>query len=662
MTYKLAVVLFLAVSAFAAAKEDEVRFEVARQWAEKGEYDKAVQELRMYLSDHPDAAEVYARIGSLRLRQGNAKLASENFKIALSKNPSVVEAHKGLAQAYEKMGEGDKALAEWKRLRDSDADPETKRLAAEKVKSAATGSSAASGSPAAPAEPKPSNAKVTPVPGNEGPTPRPAEKPRATVPAPAEAAYSPALDSASGASPRGIYATREFQDALRHYREKKTDSALTDLKKCLARNPGHPGAYYLGGVIRYEKGDYSKAAYNFKRSFGYPDRGFNAHFYLGRIYQREDRNTDAIAAYQEYLKDTKSETGRKQVEGYLAQLQAGEPPKAPEVKPGQGNAKVTPPAPAAPRAPAAVSRTGGLPVAADGLIPFLAADSASAAGRKIIDAYDAFKDEKYEKAATMLKDVIRGYGGSQNAEAAALDLAAVYIRLGLWDNARDRVQEYLAQAKQPPRFADAANYLSGLIQLGKKDGDKAERSLLAVNAGGPEAPPREEVDFRLAQAGALLQDNKKWSGYLEKAQASAVDPHRKAALWQQLGFLHSKFGSAEKALEFFRKSQEDCKDSALDAICAESQLRMADLEFKRKGWKAALNLYRQFATKHPGHAEAAWAHYQMANVYRATNNFESALNEYKQVIDNYPDSYWAAQAKWKREDTIWRKEYEEVLD
>jgi hypothetical protein len=38
------------------------------------------------------------------------------------------------------------------------------------------------------------------------------------------------------------------------------------------------------------------------------------------------------------------------------------------------------------------------------------------------------------------------------------------------------------------------------------------------------------------------------------------------------------------------------------------------------------------------------------------------LNEYKRVIDNYPESYWASQAKWKREDTIWKKEYEEVLD
>src|SRR5688572_1429078 len=50
--------------------QDDLRLEVARQWAEKGDYERAVQELRLFLNEHPDAAEVYARIGTLRLRQG----------------------------------------------------------------------------------------------------------------------------------------------------------------------------------------------------------------------------------------------------------------------------------------------------------------------------------------------------------------------------------------------------------------------------------------------------------------------------------------------------------------------------------------------------------------------------------------------------------------
>jgi hypothetical protein len=34
----------------------DLRLEVARQWEAKGEYDKAVQELRLYLSEHTENA------------------------------------------------------------------------------------------------------------------------------------------------------------------------------------------------------------------------------------------------------------------------------------------------------------------------------------------------------------------------------------------------------------------------------------------------------------------------------------------------------------------------------------------------------------------------------------------------------------------------------
>src|SRR3954471_10105040 len=63
--------LVLCISpAGARPKEDELRLEVARQWTEKGEYDKAVQELRLYLNEHPESPEIYARIGGLRMKQG----------------------------------------------------------------------------------------------------------------------------------------------------------------------------------------------------------------------------------------------------------------------------------------------------------------------------------------------------------------------------------------------------------------------------------------------------------------------------------------------------------------------------------------------------------------------------------------------------------------
>lgn len=654
------------MAAPARAAQDDLRLEVARQWAEKGDYDKAVQELRLFLNEHPDAAEVYARIGSLRLRQGKHKLAGESFRLALKKDPTLAEAKEGMAK-----------------LKELEAAP----------------------------------------PESKAPEPKSSEG----------AAFSPAMDSNSPAEPQGIYAAKEFQDALRQYQEKKPDQALISLRKVLNQSPGHPGAYYLGGVIRYEKGDLGKASFNFKRSFGYPERGYNAHFYLGRIHQRQNQTADAIAHYEAYIRATKSEAGRRQAEALLAQLK-GKPDKAQETasaettrapavkatapaakdkeaapaakaaapaaeaaKPAHGaapeshaaapapgeahgdaahgnkghgdkpHADSLPPAPAAP--PAAERSPSPLVLSQPGYLPFVVADSAGPSGRKLVEAYEAFKKEKFEKSADLLKETIRLYGGSPNAEAADLDLAAVYIRLGLWDNAKDRILAYLSSAREPQRYRDLAFYLEGLMHLGRRDGEKAERALLKVKAGSFGGPAQDEIDWRLAEAGEQMKDMKKTAAYLEKAQASARSPLRKALLWQRLGALHAKHGRPERALEYYRKSLEPCGKSGkpeaaegLETLCPESRLRVADLEFRRRNWKEALAEYRGFAADFPEHKEAAWAQYQIGNVFQATRNLESALNQYKKVIDNYPDSYWASQAQWKREDAIWRKEYEEVLD
>lgn len=625
-----------------AAPGEDLRLQVARQLAEKGDYEKAIQELRLFLNEHPDAAEVYARIGTLRMRQGKLKQAADNFKVALKKNPNLAEAKDGLAKVKEMESKTPALLPEIPK----ESPPKAPEKAPAKT-------------PAKPVVPKPA----------------------------ADAGYDPALDSAGSA--QGIYAMKEFQEALKLYRDKQSDQALLRLKTVLGKQPGHPGAYYLGGVIRYEKGDMAKAAYNFKRSFAYPERGFNAHFYLGRINHRQNKAPEAIDHYEKYIKSTKSEAGRKQAEAYLAQLRRkkAEPPKPDSVKPelpaaakkdsakddkhghhhaadsshGHGphdKAAHTPPAPADTVPVPLVLNKGAF-------LPFVVADSNGASGRKLREAFEAFKKEKYEKSADLLKETIRQFGGSPNAEAANLDLAAVYIRLGLWDSARDRILDYLSGAKQPQRYRDLAFYLEGLMHIGMKDGEKAERALLKVKPDTYGGPSGDEVDYRLALAGEVMKDMKKWSAYLEKAQASAKDPARKAGLWHRSGLLHGRHGRPDRAIEFHRKVLAACGAGAVgdaEALCPDSRLRIADLEFKRKRWKEALAEYRAFDGAYPDHKEGAWVHYQIANIHQANRNLEQALNQYKKVIDNYPDSYWASQAQWKREDAIWRKEYEEVLD
>jgi tetratricopeptide (TPR) repeat protein len=749
---KLILAMTLAVQAAPAPsappnpEPKNLRLEVASQWEAKGEYDKAVQELRLYMSEHPEnSGAIYARIGGLRMKQGNFKLAGENFKIALAKEPDLTVAREGLAQAYEKLGDKDKADEERRKLRApavaSGAKPGATVPAGATSAPNAVPATAAAPTPAAPAAGSsgaPNRPAAAPGPASTGKVPAPAHAANEELPPPhAESApaasipdFSPALDSGASKGPEGIYADKDFLAALEFYRQGKLDAMAAPLRRCLARHPGHPGAYYLGGVMRYDKGEFAKALFNFKRALAYPDRGFNAHFYMGRIYQRQERFPQAVAEYKEYLKATQSPAGRKRAEAFLAQMGEGNPPatpgsgketpasganageakaaaaggKAGEGEPGEAKAAEgkagaegdhgAPPlagtsskqaaheeegkpaeaggkpkeaaAPKPPPAPVPASEAKALVLGRDGGFFFLIPDENAPSGKKLREAHLLVKAEKYEKAVNALKEIMLSYGGSDNAAAAGLDLASVYLQLGLWDQARDRVADHLGTASRDSvKYYDAAQYLAALAQLGLKDGEKAEKCLQKIKPGSANAPDQEEIDRRLTQAGALMQDPKKQSAYLEKAYAGAKDPVRKAGYARDLGGLHAKYGGLDKAAGWYGKAASECKDpkdSVLASLCAEVQLRMADIAFRKKDWKGAMDQYRKFAARWPEHKESAWVHYQMANIYKATRNFESALNEYKRVIDNYPDSYWASQAKWKREDAIWRKEYEEVLD
>lgn len=100
----------------------------------------------------------------------------------------------------------------------------------------------------------------------------------------------------------------------------KEQEAFEQWRKVLQQEPGHPGAFYHAGVGRFNIGEFDKARYNFERSFDYPAKGFNAHYFLGRIAENQKDPARARRHYELYLQLTKSAQGIAEVKGRLAKL------------------------------------------------------------------------------------------------------------------------------------------------------------------------------------------------------------------------------------------------------------------------------------------------------------------------------------------------------
>lgn len=675
--------------AWVQAEDGELRLRIARKLADQGQLSQALQEVHLHLAEHPESGAAYRLGGELLLKMGKKEEAAESYRKALAKDPQDKEAQQGVMAASGKMTGTAPAAAK--------AEASTKKPAA---KAEASGSKQAKSG-----ENQHSEAKVAET---------KAEMPKG------EASKGETLKAdAPGKVSDPKYEDKDFKAAIELYREGKKEKAQEKLRRVLGQYPGHAGAYYLGGVIRYEAGEWSKAAYNFKRSFAYPDRGYNAHYYLGRIYQKAGRSDEAIREFEAYAESTPSPDGKEKAQKWIAELrslpdksagaQATEAKDKPKAKAQDENAmepsslatgepeahdqagKEAPaqaagephraePVVAAPpdtekvethseshEVAPVVSSVSGLPME-DGFL-FLIADSLSPSGRKMAQAHAYYRRERLEPTVQTLKETVRDFPGTENADIARLDLAAVYLRMQLGKEALNQLDAFAGGSPERNRkYFSLAYYLFGRAHLLGDNAEgaiQAERYFLKLQPDQVFGPSAAERDWQLAKCGEKIPDMQKRAAYFAQALATNKSGYRNIYLHLRSGLHEAQFGKPARAMAEFEAAQKTCLAAPVPeakALCVEAQVRTADMSFRQKDWKGAMERYQAFVKAHGDAPDLPWAWYQIGNVHKAQARYDLALNAYQRVIDNFPDSYWAAQAKWQREDAIWQKEYAEVLD
>jgi tetratricopeptide (TPR) repeat protein len=253
MTYKnIAIWALLATSCLWANDLSAVRFKQAQTFESQGKHDKALEEYRAVLLSDPNNAKAYLGAGNARFQLNSYNAALKNFELAAKKDPSLWNAVEGMAKSYEALGQKEKAVAEWRRLADNGPKDQRKQALSRIEGLLGKGGSSAK-----------ANSEVLPV------------------------KTEPATPVAVASKGKFQYDGPLFNKALSVYQAGDYRKSLDLWKKVLDAQPGNPGAYYYAGVSRYNLGDNDKAIYNLQRSFSYPDKGNNAHYYLGRIYEKQ---------------------------------------------------------------------------------------------------------------------------------------------------------------------------------------------------------------------------------------------------------------------------------------------------------------------------------------------------------------------------------------
>ncbi len=653
------------------SRGSDFRLDLARRLASEGQYRSAVEEYKKYLGENPQSPEVYVELAEIRVDQGKYYLAIFNLKTALKQNPDYVEAQEALANTYEKSGKTEKAIMEWRKLATLSESEFLKNRAEKHIADLMNRVKAGEVTPLDEKKKKPSKTTRTkPKPKKASLKKQSDEDDTLSVedlagfadedsvsPKPKKHVVEKTVSKKqTGGSKKvapnsEIYSQKNFKKAVSLINAKKYDSGLKEIRTCLLKVPGHPGAYYYGGIARYNKNQYKKAIINFKKGLRYPELGFNGHFYLGKIYAKQNQNKSAIKHLNLYIKRTKKASGRAEAEKMISRLSgkssSSEPVKTPDTK------KLQPEKPGA-RLSLKTKNIGNR-------LHLIFPDSETETAASLKNAVAFYSEKKPEHAINALKEIILNQSGSVYSKLASLDLAVVYLRLGLFKNAQNYSEDFLEGGKSHTT-KEYGKYIHARALLGKKQSEAALNELSSITPDSKLGPSSKDIHSAIAEAYQQQGNFEKAVSFLKKMQSKTAEKEERLKLSLKLSSMYQKQGALKKSIHQLTNVIKDCSSKNPQPLCPDARVQLGDLNYQLSKLKQALRHYRQAVSRFPTHKLAPWCLYQIGNIHKRRGELKLAMDHYRDVIEQFPDSYWATQAKWKKDDAVWQNEYREVFD
>jgi len=656
-------ILVLAAATFAAEPQntgDYIHYRLGVKYKNEKKYDRAIDEFRKVLSAYPDNYNAYFHMAQIREEQQKERLVIYNLKKALSYNPGWSRAQKMLASAYEKDGQYQKAILELQQYqqvsdpaeRDSIQRQIDRLIERVNVGSRKAGERTKDGGDIAAAEASVSTASIAvDDKGKEG------AKAGAKTGAKTEkrSVTDGAKPSGSG-SDQAASVVEQFSRAVDLYNNEKFDEALQGMRQVIARQPGHAGAYYYAGLIRYRNKQYSHATINLAKGIAYPALGNNAHFYLGKIYGEEKKYAKAIDHLFKYIAATSYEPGKKEAQelidsyrrlGGSAVLDA----VAPTFSTGTPGAADT----ATPR-----EQYLTLEVRIDSLLAMMTVDTLTDAGRKLLAGIRAFTAGRYDDAIIEFRKVLAENPSGTVAAHCLYNTGICYLKLRLFKEAENQFQQVLDRYSGQ-EVASRSLFFKGVANLERSESTAAEKIFRRFIREHGDHEWTGNCWEKLGDAYVDLEQHKKAVDAYSQAVASSSRPYDKVAVLFKQGKAFLEIGNGTRAIECFERAIDVGEKGGVFIRVPDSYYRIADELYKSKDYKRALEYYTEVTRKYPAFQETPWGLFQIGGIYKNLKRHKEAIDCFKDLIRRFPDDYWARQAQWKMEDAVWEHEYRAVL-
>ncbi len=624
----LVFLVMMSLQVRAENSSEYIHYRLAVRYKNEKKFDKSVNEFRKVLAAYPDHYNTYMHLAEIRSSQGKNQLVIYNLKKALTYNPGWGKAHKMLAGAYEAEGQLEKALQELQNYsaHSDSSERDSVQNAIDNLLQKINGKAADKES-----GPEPT---FTVHPDSAG---KNVEKNAESKSAPAKSV---------NVSPE---ARKLYQNAVDLYRKKDYDKAIEEIRNLLTVQPGHPGAYYYAGHIRRDKGQTSMAKINFSKALSHPDLGNSAHYNLGKILGEEGKYAEAVKHLSASLSGPAVDFDKKKASALLEKYKGMKP--APQVrtagKKGGGKGPVAP------------EKIAPIEIRIDSMLSMMTVDTLTDIGQKLLAGIHEFKAGRFDNAVREFKKVMADNPNGTIAAHCIYNTGVCYYKLGLFKEAEHQFQLFLNRFPAHP-FASKSLFLKALCYQERGDYNVSERLLREFIQKHRKHEWVGKAYEKLGDSYADLEQQKKAIDAYSQALNRKPVPADQVMIQFKLGNCYSSVGNDTRAVASFKEAIDSGEKNGIYVRVPDSYYKIADLMYQQKNYSDAMQYYKRVTRKYPAFQETPWGLFQIASIHRNLKQYREAIGVYKELMSRYPEDYWARQAKWKMEDTIWEHEYRSV--
>lgn len=649
----ISMLILFAFPLYAEESGDYIHYRLGVKYKNDKKYDQAMEEFRKVLAIYPDNYNTYMHMAEIRALQDQPRLVIYNLKKALNYNPGWGKAHKMLAASYERDGQYQKAIVELQQYQQSSdpAERDSLQQQIDRLISKVRGN-----------EPVTSGASQTiesAVSGRE-----PTDSLTATTVSSGKSPDTVKTQNAKPVKTNNPRVDSVFNTVVQLYEAKKLQPALDKIREILGIQPNHAGAYYYAGLIRYRMGQKKMARINFLKALDYPVQGYSAHYYLGILDAGEKKYKDAITYMTAFLSKTSYEPGKteakKLIEQYKSllseakQVSVEKKPSEPIVKDENQNEATFS------VQPIAVEKYAPLEIQIDSMLSMLTIDTLTDAGQKLLSGIKEFRGGNFDKAILEFKKVLIESPSGNIAVFCIYNTGVSYFKMNLFKDAENQFQQILDRFASHSA-APKALFLKALAYQYRHESSIAEkllRDFLQKHRNHAWAPIAFE---RLGDCYVELEQHRKAIDAYSQALQKNSNAEKVQILYKT-GTLYLQLGNNTRAIESFNNAIATGEKNEIFVRVPDCYYRVADIHYKNREYQKALDMYVRVTRKYPAFQETPWGYFQIGSIYKNTKQYQNAVNAFRDLIRKYPEDYWAKQAQWKLEDTIWENEYKAVLN